>query len=218
MAKFNFFRLTILCFIILTACQNTSLPFQENILATSTPAEKTSPAVAATEVSSTNIDDVIAEETDNQAQALPMSTFAPITTDVGLIKIGYMGPLTGGAAFVGTEQIAYVETVVEMYRQQTGLDVEIIMADTEINPETGTAIAQNFADDPDIVGVIGPAGSQVCEATQPIFRNAGLAHITPSCTKTDLTDPGTPTFFRPIPTDADQSKAIAAHMIAASNI
>ena len=145
-------------------------------------------------------------------------TPAPILANLGTIQIGYMGPLTGGASFVGMEQMGFVKTVAKIFSEQTGLDIEIIEADTEINPETGVAVANRFVNDPDIVAVIGPAGSQVCEATLPIFESANLAHITPSCTKTDLTNPGTATFFRPIPTDADQSRTLAAHMIVATKI
>ena len=101
---------------------------------------------------------------------------------------------------------------VDLFNERTGLSVEIVEGDTEINPDTGRIVAEQFAADPDIYVVVGPAGSQVCESTQPVFEEAGLAHITPSCTRTDLTQPGTATFFRPIPTDADQSRTIAEHM------
>jgi branched-chain amino acid transport system substrate-binding protein len=102
---------------------------------------------------------------------------------------------------------------VDLFNERTGLNIEVVEGDTEINPDVGKVVAEQFAADPDIYAVVGPAGSQVCESTQPVFEEAGLAHVTPSCTRTDLTEPGTPTFFRPIPTDADQSKTIAEHML-----
>lgn len=148
----------------------------------------------------------------------PEPTPEPIEAEVGPIKIGFMGPLTGGAAFIGEEQLGFANAVAKVFGEQTGLEIEIVEGDTEINPDTGAIVAERFAADADIIGVVGPAGSQVCEATQPIFADAGLAHITPSCTKTDLTAPGTATFFRPIPTDADQSKTVAAHMTDALGI
>lgn len=166
--------------------------------------------------------EIVANPTIEQVKRIPTPkvepTPEPVLNDVGIIKIGYMGPLTGGASFVGLEQLGFVKTIVDVFSEQTGLQIEIVEADTEINPEVGEAVAQRFAEDSEIVAVIGPAGSQVCEATQPIFEGAGLVHITPSCTKTDLTSPGTSTFFRPIPTDADQSRTLAAHMIVATKI
>lgn len=134
------------------------------------------------------------------------------------IKIGYMGPLTGPASFVGQEQQGFVEAAVQIFNEETGLNVEIVADDTEINPDTGRIVAERLAADAEILAVVGPAGSQVCESTQPIFAAAGLAHVTPSCTRTDLTQPGTETFFRPIPTDADQSRTDAAYMVDVLNV
>jgi branched-chain amino acid transport system substrate-binding protein len=135
-----------------------------------------------------------------------------LTADVP-IKVGFLGPLTGGAAFIGQEQLGFVQVTVDLFNERTGLNVEVAEGDTEINADVGRVVAEQFTADPDIYVVVGPAGSQVCESTQPVFEEAGLAHITPSCTRTDLTQPGTATFFRPIPTDADQSATVAAHMI-----
>ena len=133
-------------------------------------------------------------------------------SDVGPIKVAFLGPLTGGAAFIGQEQLGFAQVTIALFNERTGLSVELVEGDTEINPDTGRIVAERVAADAEVIAVVGPAGSQVCEATQPVFEEAGLAHITPSCTRTDLTDPGTATFFRPIPTDADQSSTIAAHM------
>ena len=124
------------------------------------------------------------------------------------VKIAFMGPLTGGAASIGQEAFGFTKVVVDAFNERTGMGVELVQGDTEINPDVGRVVAERLAADPDLYVVVGPMGSQVCEATQPIFEEAGLAQITQACTRTDLTDPGTPTFFRPIPNDADQSKTI----------
>jgi branched-chain amino acid transport system substrate-binding protein len=124
------------------------------------------------------------------------------------IKIGFMGPLTGGAAFIGVEQFGFVKVAADIFNTRTGLNVEIVEGDTEINPDTGRIVAERFVADEDIIAVVGPSGSQVCDATQPIFEEGGMAHVTSSCTATFLTDPGTPTFFRPIPNDALQSQTV----------
>ncbi len=124
------------------------------------------------------------------------------------IKIGFMGPLTGGAAFIGVEQYGFAKVATDIFNTRSGLNVEIVEGDTEINPDTGRIVAERFVADEDIIAVIGPSGSQVCDATQPIFEEGGLAHVTPSCTAIFLTDPGTPTFFRPIPNDALQSQTV----------
>ncbi|MEM7033351.1 MAG: branched-chain amino acid ABC transporter substrate-binding protein [Chloroflexota bacterium] len=107
----------------------------------------------------------------------------------------------------------FVQVFIDTFAAETGLTVELVEGDTEINPDTGKIVAEQVAADEEVLLVVGPAGSQVCEATQPVFADAGLAHLTPSCTRTTLTDPGTATFFRPIPTDDDQSKTISSHML-----
>jgi branched-chain amino acid transport system substrate-binding protein len=133
----------------------------------------------------------------------------------GKIKIGFMGPLTGGAAFLGTEQQGFAQVAVDIFNERTGLGVELVAEDTELNPDVAKTVADRLAADPEVVVVVGPAGSQECESTKPVFAAANLAHLTQSCTRTDLTAPenATPTFFRPIPRDADQSATDADYMI-----
>lgn len=125
------------------------------------------------------------------------------------IKLAFMGPLTGGAAFIGQEALGFTRVVIDAFNERTGLDVQLVEGDTEINADTGRIVAERLAADDAVVVVVGPMGSQVCEATQPIFQDAGLAQVTQSCTRTDLTSFGFETFFRPIPNDADQSRTIA---------
>ncbi len=183
--KFAFFALLVILFA--AACRQAPT-------GAVTPAPTTPPETEEQEVEPTPV--------PTQAEEMPKT-----------IKLGFMGPLTGGAAFIGQEQLGFVKVFVDEFNERTGLNVEIVEGDDEINPDVGKVVAERFVADPDILVVVGPAGSQVCESTQPVFEAAGLAHLTPSCTRTTLTDPGTSTFFRPIPTDDDQSKTIAAHML-----
>ncbi|MCB0011092.1 MAG: branched-chain amino acid ABC transporter substrate-binding protein [Anaerolineales bacterium] len=180
------------------------------------PAEETAEPEPTEAVSAeeTTDEEEMAEPTEEPAAEEPTEeAVEEPSEEMGPIKLGFMGPLTGGAAFIGQEQLGFAQVFVDEFNARTGLNVEIVEGDTEINPDTGKIVAEQFAADQDIYVVVGPAGSQVCEATQPTFADAGLAHITPSCTATGLTDPGTATFFRPIPTDDDQSRTVAAHML-----
>lgn len=129
------------------------------------------------------------------------------------IKLGHMGPLTGGAAFLGQEQLNFTKVAVEIFNEDTGMNIQVVEGDTMIDADEGRIVAERFVADDGIFAVVGPAGSQVCESTQPVFAEAGLAHITPSCTRISLTDPGTETFFRPIPHDGDQGPTDANYMV-----
>ena len=136
----------------------------------------------------------------------------PLSVDVP-VKLAFLGPLTGPAAALGQEMVGFSKVAVDIFNERTGLDVEFVEGDTEINADVGKIVAEQFVADEDIYVVVGPAGSQVCESTQPVFEGAGMAHLTPSCTATFLTDPGTPTFFRPIANEAIQSKTVADVMV-----
>lgn len=129
------------------------------------------------------------------------------------IKLGFAGPLTGGAAFIGQEQLGFIKAAVDVFNQKTGLNVRVVEADTKLEPDEAKIVAERLAADDNILAVFGPTGSQECEATQPVFAEAGLAHITASCTRTSLTEPGTPTFFRPIPHDGLQGPTDARFMV-----
>jgi branched-chain amino acid transport system substrate-binding protein len=129
------------------------------------------------------------------------------------IKIGYIGPLTGGAAFLGQEQLNFMKVATQIFNEETGFNVQIVEGDDLINADEGKIVAERMIADDSILAVVGPAGSQVCESTQPLFQEANMVHITPSCTRTSLTDPGTPTFFRAVPTDADQGPTDAQFMV-----
>ncbi len=129
------------------------------------------------------------------------------------IKIGFMGPLTGGAAFLGQEQGNFAKMAVQLFNERTGFNVQVVDGDTMINPDEGKIVAERFLADDSIMATVGPAGSQVCEAVQPVFEAASMVHITPSCTRISLTDPGTATFFRPVPHDGLQGPTDANYML-----
>lgn len=150
------------------------------------------------------------ETTSTSATANEKNSSAVSRASNEPIKIGFMGPLTGGGAFIGNEMLGFATVVTEMYSERTGLTFEFVESDTELNADTGRIVAERFAADEQVLGIIGPAASQVCEAVQPVFDKATLVHLTPSCTMTEF---GSSTFFRPIPTDADQSKTIAAYLV-----
>jgi ABC-type branched-subunit amino acid transport system substrate-binding protein len=141
--------------------------------------------------------------------AEPTEVPEPAIGYMGPIKLAFLGPLTGSEAAKGQEMLGFAKIMVDIFNERTGLEVEVVEGDTEFDAEIGMSVAEEMAGDEEIYVVIGPAGDQVCESTQPVFKNASLAHVTPTCTAAYLTDPGTSTFFRPVPNDAEQSKTVA---------
>ena len=66
--------------------------------------------------------------------ALTTAAFAQET-----VKVAFMGPLTGGAAFIGQEAMGFTDVVIDAFNERTGLNIELVEGDTEINPDTGAS-------------------------------------------------------------------------------
>ncbi|MSO95629.1 MAG: hypothetical protein EXQ81_07530 [Thermoleophilia bacterium] len=134
------------------------------------------------------------------------------------LKIGFISPLTGGAGFLGEQQVSWVDLAVKQLTP-AGLKIKVVRVDTPVEKgaSEGLIAAQKLIADPTVVAVIGPATSgAVAAATQAMF-DAGLAHISPSATRTSLTKgdkkEGTPAFFRVVPGDYIQGPTDANFMV-----
>jgi branched-chain amino acid transport system substrate-binding protein len=136
----------------------------------------------------------------------------------GTLKIGLITPLTGGAGFLGQEQLSWTRYAISTLSRQLGLRIQLVRGDTPVEkgPGEGLVVAQKMIADPRLVAVIGPATSgAVASASQALFA-AGIAHISPSATRTSLTKgsnkEGTPGFFRVVPDDGLQGPTDANYM------
>ncbi len=129
------------------------------------------------------------------------------------VKIGIMAPITGPAASIGTEQLNWAKLAVDDFNAATGWAVEAVEGDTQLDPSVAVTVAESLIADADIYGVVGPAGSQEVESSQPKFKEAGLVHISGSATRPSLTTTGFDTFFRTVPSDNDQGPVVASFII-----
>ena len=141
------------------------------------------------------------------------STSRPSLAQDKAIKIAILGPFTGGAAFVGTEQLNFAKLAVEDFVAESGIKVELVEVDTELDPAKAVTGAQKVVADADVVAVVGPAGSQEVIATSKIFEDAGLVYVSPSATGTALTESGYKAFFRVVPRDDVQGPTDAEYMV-----
>jgi branched-chain amino acid transport system substrate-binding protein len=120
-------------------------------------------------------------------------------------SIAAMGPYTGDAASIGEEQLNFTKYAVEKFNQDNGTDFKLEEVDTQLDPAQASTGAQRIVSNNDILGVLGPAGSQEVDAVGPVFTRENIAFISPSATDTTLTESGKyPTFFRDVPNDAAQ--------------
>ena len=104
------------------------------------------------------------------------------------IQIGMLGPFTGPAASIGSDQLHWAQFFANNWNKTHKLQLTIVQGDTQLDPAKASVVAQSMASNSSIVGIIGPAGSQEVTATAPILKKAGLAFISGSATNVSLTD------------------------------
>ncbi len=130
------------------------------------------------------------------------------------IQIGMIGPFTGPVASIGDDQLHWAEYFVTQWNAMHSLKLNIVQGDDQLNPAISSTVAQSFASNSSIVGVIGPAGSQDVTADAPILKKAGLAFASGSATNTALTNGSLRGFFfRDVPNDGVQGPTDVAYMM-----
>jgi branched-chain amino acid transport system substrate-binding protein len=166
----------------------------------------------------TGLFSVAAGSAQSSATAGPTAKAAP---DVAAIAcgttrtIGVAAPITGPAASLGQQQLSWARYYVTRYNRSHRTKLRIVTGDTQL-PDTAQAIqvAERFASNSRILGVVGPAGSQEVQVSTAPLRNGGLAFITGSATATTLTTDGTRRgfLFRTVPNDDQQGLRVASYI------
>jgi branched-chain amino acid transport system substrate-binding protein len=152
------------------------------------------------------------------ASAAPAQQSAGISC-TGNLKLAFVTPLTGGAAFLGQEQLTWAKYAVKTLAPKAGLKVTLVTGDTPVEqgPAPAQSLAQKFVADKSVVAIIGPSTSGAVAASSQTYFQAKLAHISPSATRTSLTKgakrEATPAFFRVVPDDGIQGPNDAAFMV-----
>jgi len=131
------------------------------------------------------------------------------------VKIAIMGPFTGNAASVGQEQLNFAKLAVADFNKTSGMNVQLVEVDTQLDAAKAVTGAQSVVSNNDVLGVVGPAGSQEIEAISPIFAPANIVFVSPSATRTSLTENGVKVFFRVVPRDDVQGPTDAMYMVTA---
>jgi branched-chain amino acid transport system substrate-binding protein len=142
------------------------------------------------------------------AQATPAQVAA--CTNVSL---GFLGPLTGPAGFLGQEQISWLRFGVQKYNKANGTRFKVVPGDTQLKAPVARTLARRFVSDSKIMAVVGGSESQAVVVSGNLFERAGLASISGSATQTDLTNGQFKTFFRVVPNDAIQGPQIVTYVV-----
>src|SRR5919201_474572 len=153
------------------------------------------------------------------------STKAPTSAANVLVKcgksrtLGLMAPVPGPAADIGLEQVAWAKYFVAKYNRTHSNKIRLQTEDTMLGAPTGTAEAlkgaQALASNPKVLALAGPAGSNEIVGVTKTLKDAGLAWVSGSSTRTSLTTDGTRTgfMFRTVPPDAIQGTTAANYIL-----
>jgi branched-chain amino acid transport system substrate-binding protein len=134
------------------------------------------------------------------------------------ITLPLVTPVTGGAGFLGAEQGSWAKYAVSTLAKPLGLKVKFVLGDTPVEqgPAPAQALAQKYVADKSVLVVLGPSTSGAVAASSSTYYSAKIAHISPSATRTSLTQgspkEATPAFFRDVPGDYIQGPSDANYM------
>jgi len=130
------------------------------------------------------------------------------------VDLGFEGPLTGPAGFLGQEQLSWLKFAVQKVNDATGSEFGIAEGDTQLKAPVARTVAKKFVADGDVMAVVGPSESQAVVVSAGLFDKVDLAAVSGSATRTSLTEPDHPysTFFRVIPNDSIQGPTIVRYV------
>ena len=135
------------------------------------------------------------------------------------VKIGHVGPLTGGIAHLGKDNENGARLAVEE-ANAAGIKIDgkavkfvFVAEDDQADPKVGTTVAQKLVD-AKVAGVVGHLNSGTSIPASPIYSQAGIPVISGSATNPKLTEQGFKTQFRVVGRDDQQGPAVANYLAA----
>lgn len=126
-----------------------------------------------------------------------MTFMSAETTAPKVLKLGYVGALTGGSAEQGTRQLYAMKLAVDKYNETRTADqpeVQVVEVDDRADPKEAATAANRFAADPDVIAVLGHINSSCTLAGAPIYNQAGLVHVTACSSSPAISKAGDYTF------------------------
>jgi ABC-type branched-subunit amino acid transport system substrate-binding protein len=144
-------------------------------------------------------------------------------------NLGFAGPLSGGAAFLGKDQSNWVKLFISrwnagkaipgvaktLHRVKLSLGIE---GDSQLNPQVAATIARQMVASKKILGMVGFAGSNENLGGGPVLDAKHLPYVSGSATRDNLATGGPgqkalKDFFRVVPINSQQANAGAAYIV-----
>jgi branched-chain amino acid transport system substrate-binding protein len=123
-----------------------------------------------------------------------------------VVKIGHVGPTSGGIAHLGKDNENGARMAIEELNAKgttiggKKVKFELLAEDDAADPKQGTAVAQKLVDSK-VQGVIGHLNSGTSIPASKIYSDAGIPQISPSATNPKFTRNGYKTTFRVVADD-----------------
>jgi branched-chain amino acid transport system substrate-binding protein len=152
------------------------------------------------------------------AVASALAAFAGSAAAQTVVKIGHVGPTTGGIAHLGKDNENGAKLAIEDLNAKKikigGQEVkfELLAEDDAADPKQGTAAAQKLVD-AKVNGVIGHLNSGTTIPASKIYNDAGIAQISPSATNPKYTQQGFKTAFRVVANDGQLGGTLGRYAV-----
>ena len=135
-----------------------------------------------------------------------MTLVSGVTLAQEVIKIGHVGPTSGGIAHLGKDNENGARMAIEELNGKAikiggkVVKFELLAEDDAGDPKQGTTVAQKLVDQK-VKGVVGHLNSGTSIPAAKIYSDAGVPQISPSATNPKFTRQGYKTTFRVVADD-----------------
>ena len=147
-----------------------------------------------------------------------MIAFAGAASAQEVVKIGHVGPTSGGIAHLGKDNEYGAKMAIDELNAKgvkiggKAVKFELVAEDDAGDPKQGTAAAQKLVDQK-VNGVVGHLNSGTSIPASKIYSDAGIPQISPSSTNPKLTRQGYKTTFRVVADDVHLGGTLGKYAI-----
>jgi branched-chain amino acid transport system substrate-binding protein len=133
------------------------------------------------------------------AEATPTEAPPPEPQVGTTYKIGFGPDVTGGGSNLGEPQRNWAEIMIERLQDSGGIvgpdgvvhDVEIIVGDTESNPDVAASLARRYVDEDEVVALIMGSVTPISLAVAEVATEAEVPYISMASSLAIISDPDT---------------------------
>ena len=144
------------------------------------------------------------------AASLALAPGMGVGQDKPKIKIGFIGPVSGGNAPQGLgAQNGFLLAVEQVNAGDYPYQVEGVVLDDASDPQTGVSAAMKLVNDPEVVGAIGHWNSPVALATIPVFNRFQMPIVIWGAISPKITEQNLPEVTRVTPTLVTENQPLA---------